>query len=725
MSYLKEIKTQIKKRDFSKFLLLWEEYCSDDQVDADEYEEILKVIKASDFALPFGKYVELGLSLWNYVEDKEKSYRILSLIIDLQTTLSETFREKALAALEERHSSEPEFNERLRLIGLKPLGDFQGAISNYDLLAHMAIGKCVYHDGGWGTGEIVDLSLIREQLAVEFEYLSGRKYVTFKNAFKSLIPLPDTHFLARRFVDPDKLEKEARKDSAAIVKLLLQDLGPLTAGEIKDELCELVIPEKDWTKWWQNARVKLKKDTMVEMPLTLKDPFILRKKEVSHEEQLQKEMHSVSDASTIIQTSYNYVRDFPNMLKNEEVKESIKAKVLGILSQEDLKPFQELQVYIFLENLLEVQPANGKTVKEMIVLSKDVERFIDMIEIIAFKKRALVAIREYREDWEERFLSLFVKISQSQLRDYILKELNVGKTRELLIAKLKNLLVNPMSSPEVFVWYFQKLLSDKNQELPFSDKEGICDFTDSFLVLLHSIENNVDYRDLVKKMYQILTNKRYEVVRQIFEGANLNFIKEFLLLASKSQIFTNHDHKIFLSLATVVHSELSPEKKTEDRLQLDGRTVWTTTEGYHKTQERAQYIGTISIVENAREVEAARALGDLRENSEYKFAVERRRQLQSELKRLSEELNKARIITIHDIPSDEVGIGSVISLKSLETGEELVYTILGPWDADVDLNILSFQSKLAQSLIGKKVDDKLIFRDQEYQVTNIRSYLDI
>ena len=76
---------------------------------------------------------------------------------------------------------------------------------------------------------------------------------------------------------------------------------------------------------------------------------------------------------------------------------------------------------------MEIQHENGKTVKEMIVLSKDVERFIDLIEIIAFKKRALVAIREYREDWEERFLSLLVKISQSQLRDYILKELNVEK----------------------------------------------------------------------------------------------------------------------------------------------------------------------------------------------------------------------------------------------------------------------------------------------------------
>ncbi len=394
MSYLKDIEAQIKKRDFSKFLLLWEEYCSDDQVDPNEYAQVLKTIKGSDFALPFGKYIELGVPLWETIQDADESYEVLRLIIDLQTSKSQSFAEKSIKALEDRHSSDPDFNGRLRLIGLRPLGDFQGAISNYDLLAHMGIGKCVFHTGGWGTGEIVDLSPIREQLAVEFEYLAGRKHVTFKNAFKSLVPLPDEHFLARRFVDPDKLEQEAKKDAVAIIKILLRDLGPLTAGEIKDELCELVIPEKEWTKWWQNARVKLKKDTLIETPSSLKEPFILRTKEVTHEEQLHKEIHSDTDISSVIQTSYNYVRDFPNMLRKEGIKDSIKEKLANILSQEELEPSQELQVYIFLENLLDHHLEGGKSVKEIITISHDIEKLVDAIDIIAFKKRALVALRK-------------------------------------------------------------------------------------------------------------------------------------------------------------------------------------------------------------------------------------------------------------------------------------------------------------------------------------------
>ncbi|MEM1283556.1 MAG: GreA/GreB family elongation factor [Chlamydiota bacterium] len=724
MGYIKEIQIQINKRDFSKFLMLWEEYCSDENVDHHEYIQILELIKASDFCAPFGKFVELGLPLWEAIQDNESAAdKVIRLIIDMQTTNSQALSSAALGILEKRFGNDPEFGERLRLIGLRPQSNFQGAISNYLLLMHMAVGKCVFHTGGWGTGEIVEISRLREQLALEFEYLAGRKHLTFQNAFKTLIPLPDDNFLARRFVSPDDLEAEAKKDPVGVIKTVLRDMGSLTAAEIKEELCELVIPEKDWTRWWQNARAKLKKDTLIETPSNLKAPFVLRSEELSHEEQLHQEIHSANDISQIIQTTYNYVRDFPNMLRKDDVKTSIRTKISNLLQEDGLKPHQELQVYIFLENLLDHHYEGGKTVKEIISLSDNIENLICSIDIIAFKKRAMVAVREFRDDWQERFLSFLIKIQQSQLRDYLLKELSQGESKEKLHSLIDDLLHHPIKSPETFVWYFQKVNAKGNDALPFSDKEGRYRFYESFLVLLHKIENNPDYRDLTKKMHQIITGKRYQSVRNIFDGSTLVFVKEFLLLASKCHTFSSHDHKILLSLAQVVFPELAPSKKTEDRLQLDGRIVWTTEDGYRKTQERAQHIGTVEIVENAKEVEAARALGDLRENSEYKFAVERRRQLQGELKRLSDELNRARVITDQDVSLSEIGIGNVVTVSS-ENGEKSAYTILGPWDADPENFILSFQSKLAQSLIGRKVNDKFTFRDEQYQIEDIKSFLE-
>jgi len=348
MSYLRDFQTQISQRDFNKLLQLWEEYCASDSVDVDEFKQILQRIKDSELAKPFGEYVEMALSIWVMIEDQKQAYDVLKLLIDLETTQSPLLADTALQALTKFHSQNPHFNERLRLIGLRSKENFQGAIANYDLLDHIAPGKFVYHTGGWGAGEIIEISPVREQLTVEFENVGGKKHITFANAFKTLIPLQNDHFLARRFADPDKLEQAARDNSVEIVKLLLRDLGPKNAGEIKDELCELVIPEKDWTKWWQNARAKLKKDTMVDSPSTLKEPFSLRKEEVKHEDQFLRELRKESEPDNLLLTCYNFARDHTNMLKKSEIRESLKTSLVEVANQPYATAAQKLQVAFFL-----------------------------------------------------------------------------------------------------------------------------------------------------------------------------------------------------------------------------------------------------------------------------------------------------------------------------------------------------------------------------------------
>ena len=52
------------------------------------------------------------------------------------------------------------------------------------------------------------------------------------------------------------------------------------------------------------------------------------------------------------------------------------------------------------------------------------------------------------------------------------------------------------------------------------------------------------------------------------------------------------------------------------------------------------------------------------------------------------------------------------------------YTILGPWEADPDKAILSFQSKLAQTMKGLAIGDKFQFQGEEFTITSIRSYFE-
>lgn len=708
------------KRDFNKLLQLWEEYCKSDSVDANEFKEILQMIRRSDFAKPFGSFVEQGLPLWRMIENKTDSYALLKELIDLETTNSPQLADLAYDALKTRYGESSKFNDFIRLVGLRTRDQFQGAISHYDLLAHMETGKCLFHTGGWGTGEIIDVSLVREELTVEFENIGGKKAISFANAFKTLVPLPDDHFLAQRFAKPDDLEKLAKEDPVAVIRLLLRDMGPKTAAEIKDELCELVIPEADWSKWWPSARARIKKDTKIESPEAIRDSFSLRKDEVSHEERFHQAIHGKTEINEMIMTTYNYVRDFSETLRKEEAKKALKSKLLDLLAIPNNSPIQTLQIlFLFETNLATKCP--GPTIPELIDKLDDIEAAIASIEIVAFKKKALIAIKEYKKDWSAIFLSLLLSVTHAPIREYLFKELlDYPPARSKLDEQLLLLLKTPQRSPEFFFWYFQKVVGD--EKVPFGDKQGQCLFLEAFLILMNILEGKPQYRDLVKKMYGFFSAKRYAVIRSVIEGSSLEFIKEFLLLVAKCQTLTDHDIKIMRSLSEVVHPSLSSDKTKKEKGSVESGVIWTTAEAYQKTKDRLQHLGTVEMVENAKEIEAARALGDLRENSEFKFALERRSRLQAELKMVSDQLNQARVITKEDIPSGEVGVGVVVELVDGK-GKRMSYTILGPWDADPDKNILSFQSKLAKGMTGHKVGDTVHFRDDSLTIVEIKSYL--
>ena len=151
--------------------------------------------------------------------------------------------------------------------------------------------------------------------------------------------------------------------------------------------------------------------------------------------------------------------------------------------------------------------------------------------------------------------------------------------------------------------------------------------------------------------------------------------------------------------------------------------IWTTEESFFSMQERVRHLGTTEMVLNAREIEAARALGDLRENAEYKSSLEKRSRLQMELKQLSEQLGHARIITKNDTQTEEVSIGSVVEIQTGDSSP-LVYTILGPWDADAEKNIVSLQSKLVQAMLGLKVESTFKFRNEDYTIVSLKTIFD-
>jgi transcription elongation factor GreA-like protein/transcription elongation GreA/GreB family factor len=716
LSYLKSFQDLVYNHDYPALLRLWEEYCVCDEIDPIEVKEILKSIKASEFGEPFGKHVEKILPLWEMLAESHQKHDVFKLIIDIETTNTEHLRQMVFTYLQSRYGEHKNFGEKIRLTGLRAKESFQGAASNFELLNHMMKGKFVFHTGGWGVGEITDVSFLREQLTVEFENVPGKKDLSFTNAFKTLIPIPDDHFLALRFGNPDLLEAKAKEHPSEVIRLLLRDLGPKSATEIKDELCEVVIPEADWAKWWQTARSRVKKDTLIDSPEDFRGVFALRTAEVSHEERLKKSLSEKVDAGSLIHLIYAFVRDFPEALKNADFKLFLQTKLQEALQQTDLTDAQTLQLHFFLEDLLTGK--NYIPVLDFIKQSKNIEALIQSIDIVAFKKRTLVIARKVRPDWKELFLNLLLITQQNPLRDYLFLELAHKETLPDLTRRLEDLFVHPGRYPDVFIWYFQKIMQDK--EIPFADKEGKVKFFEAFFVLLSHLEQVNTHRELIKRMQTMLSHSRYAIVRDILQSTSLTAAKEFLLLASKCHSLSDHDQKILHSLAEVVHPSLAASRKKESGAE---EVIWTTEEGFTKIKKRIEEIATVETIAVAKDIEVARSHGDLRENAEFKAALEKRARLQSELKTLSDQLKRARVITKDDITTDEVGIGCIVSCKN-PAGKTLSYTLLGPWDTDPAQGIVSFQSKLAQEMKGLKLGKTFNFQGETFTITHIDSYLD-
>jgi transcription elongation factor GreA len=106
-----------------------------------------------------------------------------------------------------------------------------------------------------------------------------------------------------------------------------------------------------------------------------------------------------------------------------------------------------------------------------------------------------------------------------------------------------------------------------------------------------------------------------------------------------------------------------------------------------------------------KELERARQLGDLRENAEYQAAKERKDYLMARLGQMKKRLADASMFNVDRIPRNEIAFGSIVTLKDLQRGAEIVYTLVSTEESDVSQGKISISSPIGRSLLGKKIGD--------------------
>jgi transcription elongation factor GreA len=125
------------------------------------------------------------------------------------------------------------------------------------------------------------------------------------------------------------------------------------------------------------------------------------------------------------------------------------------------------------------------------------------------------------------------------------------------------------------------------------------------------------------------------------------------------------------------------------------------TEGKKKELEgELDFLKTFKRKEIVEALEAAKALGDLSENSEYHEARDQQGRTEDRIREVENLLKTAVIVKKHT--SSQVEVGVSVKVKKAGDKEEIIYHIVGAQESDMASNKISYKSPLGQALMGKK-----------------------
>jgi transcription elongation factor GreA len=108
-----------------------------------------------------------------------------------------------------------------------------------------------------------------------------------------------------------------------------------------------------------------------------------------------------------------------------------------------------------------------------------------------------------------------------------------------------------------------------------------------------------------------------------------------------------------------------------------------------------------------KEIQRAREFGDLRENAEYKAAKERQVFLAARIGLLKRRVAEIALLNLDRIPHDKAAFGSTVTLREGNGGDNVVYQLVMPEDADADKGWISTASPIGRSLLGKEEGDEV------------------
>ncbi len=148
-----------------------------------------------------------------------------------------------------------------------------------------------------------------------------------------------------------------------------------------------------------------------------------------------------------------------------------------------------------------------------------------------------------------------------------------------------------------------------------------------------------------------------------------------------------------------------------------------TLQGYEKLEEELEHLKKKDRPQIVKEIEIARAHGDISENAEFHAAKEKQSHIEGRIIAVEDKLARAQVIDPSGQSLDTVRFGHTVDLIDVENDEKVTYTILGEEEADLTNGSISITSPVARALLGKEEGDSVTVRipkgTREFEIVKI------
>lgn len=130
-----------------------------------------------------------------------------------------------------------------------------------------------------------------------------------------------------------------------------------------------------------------------------------------------------------------------------------------------------------------------------------------------------------------------------------------------------------------------------------------------------------------------------------------------------------------------------------------------TKEGYDDLVKELNELKTTRRAKISEKIRVARGFGDLSENSEYDEAKNEQAIVEARILTLENQLKNVKIIEKSDTVKGTVSLGSFVTIRDVEFGDEMTYRIISSVESSNDMSTITDESPVGKALLGHKAGE--------------------